>query len=310
MITIFTPTYNRVHTLPRLYESLNNQTDYSFEWIIIDDASTDKTEEYIDSLKKENTNFEIIYQKQIHGGKHRAINKAVELARYDWFFIVDSDDFLTKDAVKNIENWIKTYGNEKKLAAFSGCKKDIRIDTVMSCPSILSMNPGIKCLNHERCNFDLERDKAEIYRTKLLRQYKFPEYDDEYFVTEAVCWNRISLDGYYTRFFPEPIYLCEYMEDGLTKSGANTKKGFSKSFYGFLDYLNVMLKCYGLNWENINLVLFACRESKKNGINLRELAQLLDIEYQTIDKIYKKRINIYIYKILKIIERKYHNQLI
>lgn len=298
MITIFTPTFNREHTLARLYGSLKNQTNHSFEWIIVDDASQDKTCDLIESFKAQENLFDIVYIRQEHGGKHRAINKAVGYAKYDWFFIVDSDDFLTKDAVALVDAWIKKYGDEEKLAALSGSKYDINKNMAMSVPTILSNNPGIKCLNHERHKFDLDLDKAEVYKTAILKKYKFPEYDNEFFVTEAECWNRISYDGYYTRFFPEAIYCCEYLTDGLTNSGANTRKGFSKNYFGFLDYLNILLKVKECDWETINLTIFACKEGTKHKVSYKQLAEKLDLEEKVLGLIYSKRFKVYFSKII------------
>ena len=49
-LTVFTPTYNRKHTLPRTYESLCRQTCSDFEWLVIDDGSSDGTREWIEGL--------------------------------------------------------------------------------------------------------------------------------------------------------------------------------------------------------------------------------------------------------------------
>ena len=92
-ITIFTPTYNRAHTLPALYNSLVEQiTNYSFEWLIIDDGSSDNTSEIVYEWIKEDK-ITINYYKVPNGGKPRAINKAVEWARSPFLLIIDSDDY-------------------------------------------------------------------------------------------------------------------------------------------------------------------------------------------------------------------------
>ena len=94
MITIMTPTYNRAYILGNAYNSLRNQTSFDFEWIIVDDGSTDETEQIVMKWIAEEKNFSIIYEKQKNGGKHRAVNRGVDLAHYDYFFILDSDDAL------------------------------------------------------------------------------------------------------------------------------------------------------------------------------------------------------------------------
>ena len=102
-ITVFTPTYNRGYIIENLYHSLQQQTFKNFEWIVVDDGSTDNTEEKIRCFQKENNFFPIRYLKTENGGKHRAINKGVSLANGSLFFIVDSDDYLTKTALEKID---------------------------------------------------------------------------------------------------------------------------------------------------------------------------------------------------------------
>ena len=68
LLTVFTPTYNRANLLPRLFASLKNQSCYDFEWLIVDDASTDDTETVTAEFREENTQFDIRYLKQKHGG--------------------------------------------------------------------------------------------------------------------------------------------------------------------------------------------------------------------------------------------------
>ena len=88
MVTVFTPTYNRAYIISKLYESLCLQTCQSFEWLVVDDGSIDDTENLIASFIEENK-INIRYIKQQNGGKHRAINQGIQLAKGDLFFIVD-----------------------------------------------------------------------------------------------------------------------------------------------------------------------------------------------------------------------------
>ena len=97
-VTIFTPTYNRIKELINLYESLKEQTNVNFKWIVVDDGSTDGTKEIMLKLK-EQSQFDITYYYQNNSGKHIAHNKAVELCDTQYFICVDSDDILEKNAV-------------------------------------------------------------------------------------------------------------------------------------------------------------------------------------------------------------------
>ena len=121
--TVFTPTYNRAYTIEKLYESLKRQTFHSFEWIVIDDGSTDNTGQLIKQWITQQRSFKISYCFVEHGGKHRAINKALESAQGDLFLIVDSDDYLTDDALSIMDSVEKSISKQSKseFCAISGC---------------------------------------------------------------------------------------------------------------------------------------------------------------------------------------------
>ena len=106
-ITVFTPTYNRAYIINQLYESLRRQSIYNFEWLVVDDGSVDETEELFARWTKEEGKFPIRYYKKDNGGKCRAINFALDFAKGRLFFIVDSDDYLTDDALEKIITWEK-----------------------------------------------------------------------------------------------------------------------------------------------------------------------------------------------------------
>ena len=112
VVTIFTPTYNRLSTLPKLLESLCHQTNNSFQWVIIDDGSTDDTEKFFDDLKKQELPFEWEYHRKQNGGKHTALNACHTYIRGEVVLILDSDDYLTFDAVETIQSEWKNYKNK------------------------------------------------------------------------------------------------------------------------------------------------------------------------------------------------------
>ena len=106
LITIFTPLYNRVSYLKRIYKSLVQQNDSEIEWIIVDDGSSDNPKQIIDKIKT-NAPFKILFINQKNRGKHVAINKGIKNAKGDYFFILDSDDFLPQNAIKVLREKIK-----------------------------------------------------------------------------------------------------------------------------------------------------------------------------------------------------------
>ncbi len=114
MITVFTPSYNRAHTLCRVYESLCSQTFKDFEWIIIDDGSSDNTKEVVDGYKANDNFFEITYVYQKNQGKHIATNNAVKLARGDFFITIDSDDGCKPEALERLTAMWNTIPEEDR----------------------------------------------------------------------------------------------------------------------------------------------------------------------------------------------------
>lgn len=219
-ITVFTPTFNRAYILPKLFDSLRAQTAYEFEWVIVDDGSTDGTEDLVSSFKEFQVSgvvpFEIRYFKQENGGKHRAINRGIREARGDLFVIVDSDDQLTPDAVEwIIKQWegIEALdGWKNQFAGLSGIRitpdgKKIGGDADFGTIDANAME--IREKHH------VQGDLAEVFRTDVLRQFPFPEFEEERFCPEALVWFRIA-QRYQLRFVHHGIYVCDYLPDGLT----------------------------------------------------------------------------------------------
>lgn len=210
-ITVFTPTYNRAHLLDKLYTSLVIQTNRDFEWLIIDDGSTDDTKDVVQSFIKDDK-IKIRYIFQGNGGKHRAINKGLDIAEGELFFIVDSDDTLIPTAIELV---LKKYKSVENCPEFAG----ISFNRGYSEKEIIGKTFSLEfkdCTNLERGKNNILGDKSEIYRTEILRNIKFPEIEGENFMSEIVLWNEVARQGYKLRWYNEIIYICNYLEDGLT----------------------------------------------------------------------------------------------
>lgn len=213
MITVFTPTYNRAHTLPFLYKSLLDQTNKNFEWVIVNDGSTDNTTQVVEQFINESV-INIVYLEQINGGKHRAINKGVSMARGDVFFIVDSDDTLTFDAIAWAEERFEEIKAVDTIAGFSGMRAT-NDGHYISKGRILDYVDATK--NEVTDKYNLHGDFAEMYKLSVLKEYPFPDFPNEKFCSEGVVWARI-LQKYKVRYYNKIIYHCEYLADGLTKN--------------------------------------------------------------------------------------------
>lgn len=210
-ITVFTPTYNRGYLLDKLYKSLLKQTNTGFEWLIIDDGSTDDTKAIVQSFIRDDK-IKIRYIFQENGGKHRAINKGLDIAEGELFFIVDSDDTLIPTAIEIVLEKYKSVENCPEFAGISFNRGYSEKEIVGKTFSSEFMD----CTNLERGRNNILGDKSEIYRTKILRKIKFPEIEGENFMSEIVLWNEVARQGYKLRWFNEIIYICDYLGDGLT----------------------------------------------------------------------------------------------
>lgn len=235
MITVFTPTYNRAMLLPRLYDSLKKQTSSEFEWIVINDGSTDNTEELLQEWATDDNSFRFEYLTVPNGGKHRAINRAVNMARTDAFFIVDSDDYLLPYSIEKVHKWFDTVSYDESFAGISGLRGE-SIDIPIGGYGNFE-GEYIDCTNLERHLYNLLDDKAEVYKTSILKKYPFPEFEGENFLTEPIVFDHIARDGYKIRWYNEITYICEYQDNGLTANG-NLK--FLQNPKGFITYLNML----------------------------------------------------------------------
>lgn len=273
MITVLTPTFNRGYCLENLYNSLRNQSDKGFEWIIIDDGSTDDTEKKVTNWVGDTKDFAIRYFKQKNGGKHRAVNYGVTFAIGNYTFIVDSDDRLTDDCIFKINSWIEEIDNDSSFAGVSGVRGKNKYSIIGSFPS---NNHYIDASNIERARLGLLGDKAEVYRTSILRLYPFPEFEGERFLPESVVWDEIAHDGYKLRWYRDVIYICEYLEDGLTK---NSNAYIKKSFNGYTLAKKKAFHYYPspTRW---GALLSYMDDAKSFGIGDREIKERLDVSFK------------------------------
>lgn len=217
VLTIFTPTYNRAYILGELYKSLQQQTSFQFEWLIVDDGSIDNTEELVGKWLLENNLFPIRYFKKENGGKHRAINFALQYVQGKYFFIVDSDDRLVPNAVEIICKQMEDLPTDGSVQYAGICNCRGYSPTEIMGTSF--KGDYIDCTSLEREKYGITGDKAEVFYTDIIRQYPFPEFEGEKFITECVVWDKMAADGYCLRYFNVITYLCEYRDDGLTKKG-------------------------------------------------------------------------------------------
>jgi glycosyltransferase involved in cell wall biosynthesis len=190
LITIFTPTYNRAYTLERVYESLVVQKNFKFEWLIIDDGSSDETENLIKKIKNSENRFEINYIYKTNGGKHTTYEYCSRYAKGEFYISLDSDDELSPNTIEIAYYYINEL-KVRKLDFVAGIVGNV-IDQEQN---IIGRNLRENTIPTDYALLLLERnfgDKFEIFRTKLLNEFKFPEANVEKYVPESCYLHQIA----------------------------------------------------------------------------------------------------------------------
>ncbi len=226
---------------------MKNQNDKDFEWLIVDDGSNDGTdkliEEYdgsndgtdklIEKYKKENI-LNIRYFYKENGGKQRAVNFGAEKAIGEYFFIVDSDDFLSFDAVSKIKEYALSLPKNFGGMVFRKINiKEKNYEKIKFTEKYLDTNPIDIVFK-----YNILGDKGEIFKTEILKKYPFPEIEGEKFVPEGYIWNRIGKD-YTLRYIDYGIYFFEYLPDGYTN---NFKRNISLLWTVMIFYLLMLFQ--------------------------------------------------------------------
>ncbi|WP_415363309.1 hypothetical protein L1F34_002335 [Mammaliicoccus lentus] len=222
-VTIFTPTYNRLNTLKRVYKSLLEQSCLDFEWLVIDDGSTDGTEDFIENLQEEK--FEIVYIKQKNLGKHIATNNALEHARGYIFTCLDSDDWLLSDSIEFI---INEFENDKNLNGLVG------LDIYENGTNVGGRLPSNEYINwiDLKYLYKVKGDKCYVFKTEIIKQFPFPNYGKSKHMPPS--YQLIEFSKYYRfKTVNKNLKYVEYQNDGLSK---NIKKHYFTSCENYCEY--------------------------------------------------------------------------
>lgn len=213
-LTIITPTYNRAACLADCWASLRKQTCEDFQWLVVDDGSTDETPRLMGQLTESNPSCRISYIRKENGGKHTALNAAHPYIEGKYVVVLDSDDRFVETAVEEI------------LAAWRRFEANAEVGQIIflkgysvSEPICYVKNEGtpVDTLSEPRIGVT-GRDCCDTFRKELFVKHPFPEYPGERFLGEGASFFFIELEskGVYIN---RVIYLCDYREDGLTKAG-------------------------------------------------------------------------------------------
>ena len=212
MLSVFTPTYNRAHLLPRLYRSLLEQ-EIPLVWIVVDDGSEDETPELVARWQRERL-IPIRYLRQGNSGKMAAHNVGIRVCDTELFLCVDSDDYLVEGSLA------------KALAVWESCRDLTHICGMAGYRQMVNRSGSL--IPHKRFGsagavslpdllYGYRGETALFFRTDILREYPFPIYAGEKYIPEDYVYNRIG-DRYGIMVLEEDIIYCRYERDGYTRN--------------------------------------------------------------------------------------------
>lgn len=232
--SILTATYNRAKYLGKLYDSIVDNIDenYEIEWLIMDDGSTDNTEEVCKSFVSKK-NLVVKYHKQENQGKMQAINNLAEYVSGELWIECDSDDYFEKNSFQTIKYYYEKNKEQQDIYAFAFLKYDQN-----------KKNMGQNFKKEKTTMFDLyfkegeNGEKALVFVADIRKKYHYELEHGEKFVTEARMYHKMDKD-YKVICINKCIMICEYYEDGYSK---NTKKEFLSNPFGYYMFFKEILE--------------------------------------------------------------------
>ncbi len=232
-LTVFTPAYNRAHTLPRTYESLKRQSCKDFLWMIVDDGSKDGTAELVKTWQEADNGFAIVYLYKENGGMHTAHNFAYERIETELCTCIDSDDEMAPGAVEKILRHWETVKNSG-VCGIVGLDADINTGKIAG----TRFPDGMKtCTLSGFYASGGKGDKKLVYRSDLIRQTPpYPVFPGEKYVGLDYKYRTLELQ-YPLSVLNEVLCNVEYQVDGssnnMFRQYLNNPRGFAflRKFY-------------------------------------------------------------------------------
>lgn len=226
ILTVFTPAYNRAHTITRTYESLKKQRCKDFIWLVIDDGSTDNTADLVRHWQKSDNGFEIRYIYKENGGMHTAHNTAYENIDTELNVCIDSDDFMADDAIsKIIDKWEKV--KNKGYAGIIGLDADLHGQIIgKGFPKDLTETTLVGYYANGG-----KGDKKLVYRTDVIKKYPpYPTFDGEKYFSLGYKYRLID-QKYKLAVLNEILANVDYQSDGssatMWRQYTDNPKGFA-----------------------------------------------------------------------------------
>lgn len=218
MFSVFTATHNRAHTLQMPFDALMSQTYTNFEWIVVDDGSTDSTPERLASFRQA-ARFPVRVFRQENGGKHRASNVGIREARGRYFVFLDSDDRCVPSALERFAHHWEALDAEGITSVSTVTALCMTADGQTVGPPFPQAVMDVRD-PWEQFKLRSSGERWGVNRTDILMEHPFPEFSGERFIPESIVWNRIAL-RYSMRFVNEPLRVYEALDDGLSARSAD-----------------------------------------------------------------------------------------
>ena len=215
------------------------QTNKDFQWLVIDDGSHEPSYDIFEAFVA-SADFEIEYYYKENGGKHTALNYSHEYIKGEYVLILDSDDYLTTDAVETVLSEWDKYKNDEAVAIVSLLKTYPDGKAIAKYPR--------ECVSDHisfRINGGINGDCCETVRSDVFKSFSFPVFEGEKFLDEMHLWYGIG-SKYKSSYVNRAVYVAEYLEDGLSN---NVKRLYMKNPKGSM-HSQIVALCCNINFKN------------------------------------------------------------
>lgn len=242
-ITIITPTYNRAHTLSRVYESLKNQSFKGFKWLIMDDGSTDSTKTLVSQFQQENL-FPIEYYPQSNRHKFLTVLDGIKKVKSKYHMVVDSDDTYPSDSLETLFNEVEKIENQNDYIGLMGLSADENGKIVGDTYPNNGFDGSIFDMRYK---YKVRGDKFGIFISKTYHQQienkDFSNYEGKGYIPQSVIFNDYDSKGVKTRFINKIVRT--YLKDDDDVASVSNTRWTGKNVFGLREGHLSFINCYG-----------------------------------------------------------------
>ena len=272
-ITVVTITYNRAHTLDRVFNSLMEQTYRNFVWLVVDDGSTDNTEELVGQYKSKAW-FDVEYVKKAHAGKYEGANLSYKLIKTRYFTNCDSDDAMCPDGLELLMRLWSEVPKEKydKVWCVTARCKDSNTGKLVGdlYPDNINELSGRKQLKAIK---KTRGEKQSCRKLEIVEKFPFPFFEDSSKLVPDMVWTRI--DSLYEQYCTNEVASIYYQDTvgSLAKSPSKERKLAYFYFSGML--INDYFDQFFINKDVRQAFIHISRCGWRGGRTTKEILQYI-----------------------------------